>query len=96
MDIANQATGQTQDGLILAGIGGDMDLNWATDWDKYPEVSSCPNASWTDLLCPAEDVFPGISKTYGWGPTFMNIFNADIYAEKQHVNIFYPFANKDD
>lgn len=45
MDIANQATGQTQDGLILAGIGGDMDLNWATDWDKYPEVSSCPNAS---------------------------------------------------
>ncbi|ETW77121.1 hypothetical protein HETIRDRAFT_429464 [Heterobasidion irregulare TC 32-1] len=95
-DVADRATGQTQDGPTLAGIGDDMDIDWAADWDKYPEVSSCPDTARTNPLLLAEDLFPGAGKTYGQAPTFMDTFDADIHAEKRVDNIFYPFANKDD
>ncbi|ETW78381.1 hypothetical protein HETIRDRAFT_325629 [Heterobasidion irregulare TC 32-1] len=95
-DVADCAAGQTQDGPTLAGIGDDMDIDWAADWDKYPEVSSCPDTARTNPLLLAEDLFPGAGKTYGQAPTFMDTFDADIHAEKRVDNIFYPFANKDD
>jgi hypothetical protein len=42
------------------------------------------------------DEFPGASRTYGQGPTFMDEFDKDVYAENRRDNLYYPFASKQD
>lgn len=45
---------------------------------------------------PVVETYPGASKTYGTGPTFMQTFNEDAYAKDREHNLYYPFASKDE
>jgi len=40
------------------------------------------------------EVFPNASQVYGQGDTFMDLFDADVYAEKRKDNIYYPFMSR--
>jgi hypothetical protein len=39
---------------------------------------------------------PEAARVYGTGHTFMNVFDADKYADKRKENLYYPFASKQD
>ena len=43
---------------------------------------------------PVTKLYPGTSKNYGQGHTFMDIFNANQFLAMCEHNIFYPFASK--
>lgn len=40
--------------------------------------------------------FPGASKTYGSGSTFMSQFDLDEHSDKRRDNLYYPFASRAD
>jgi hypothetical protein len=42
------------------------------------------------------DIFPGAAEIYGKGVTFMDLFDQDQHSEKRKINLFYPFASKQD
>jgi hypothetical protein len=43
-----------------------------------------------------KDKYPGAADIYGRGQTFMDRFNADVYAQHRESNVYYPFASKQD
>ena len=45
---------------------------------------------------PFIEVFEGASKTYGKGTTFMAHFDYDKFANERTVNLYYPFASKEE
>ena len=42
------------------------------------------------------EFYPGASKTFGSGPTFMDNFNKDQFSKERQVHSHYPFASKDE
>ena len=42
------------------------------------------------------EVFEGASKTYGKGTTFMAHFDYDKFANERTINLYYPFASKNE
>jgi hypothetical protein len=61
------------------------------DYPEWDVPSSTPG-----LSDPLEEEYAGAAKVYGQGQTFMDRFNADIYAEHRETNLYYPFASKED
>jgi hypothetical protein len=45
---------------------------------------------------PITEVFEGASKTYGKGSTFMEQFDYDRFANERTVNLYYPFASREE
>ena len=45
---------------------------------------------------PITEVFEGASKTYGKGTTFMEQFDNDRFANERTVNLYYPFASREE
>ena len=43
-----------------------------------------------------KEVFEGSSKTYGKGTTFMAQFDYDRFANERTVNLYYPFASREE
>jgi hypothetical protein len=41
------------------------------------------------------EFYPGASKIFGSGPTFMDNFDNDEFSKEQEVHLHYPFASKD-
>lgn len=52
----------------------------------------------SDLDAPAYLVhsFPNASQNFGCGSTFLNNFDADVYASERKSNLYYPFADSRD
>ena len=44
---------------------------------------------------PTVERYPGASRTYSAGKTFMDRFDSDEHADKQATNLYYPFASRD-
>lgn len=42
------------------------------------------------------EVFEGASKTYGKGTTFMGQFDYDRFANERTLNLYYPFASREE
>lgn len=42
------------------------------------------------------DMYPGASRIYGPGTTFMNKFDNDQHADQRRQNIYYPFSSRSD
>lgn len=40
--------------------------------------------------------YEGAAREYGTGTTFMDEFNCDQYAEERIINLYYPFASRDE
>ena len=45
---------------------------------------------------PISEVFEGASKTYGKGTTFMEQFDYDRFTNERTVNLYYPFASREE
>lgn len=41
-----------------------------------------------------EELHPNVPLVIGYGPGFIDIFNADQHAEKRRDNLYYPFSSK--
>jgi hypothetical protein len=42
------------------------------------------------------DEYPGAARIYGYGSTFMDRFDNDVYSTHWVENLYYPFASKQD
>ena len=40
------------------------------------------------------EVYPGVARTYGRGPMFMDEFNGDKHATMQEENLYYPWTSQ--
>ena len=63
----------------------------ATDEDPMINTASSPSNS-----AFFTEFFPGASKTFGSGPTFMDNFDNDQFSKERQVHSHYPFASKDE
>ena len=67
---------------------------------NHPLVTGYPSptSDYLDILQPThyKDIHPNIPSVFGSGPGFMNRFNANPHAEKQHENLYYPFSSKEE
>jgi hypothetical protein len=49
-----------------------------------------------DAIDQRRDLYPEAARVYGKGHTFMDVFDADEYANQRKENLYYPFASKQD
>ena len=63
----------------------------ATDEDPIINTTSSPSNS-----AFFTEFYPGASKIFGSGPTFMDNFDNDQFAKERQVHSHYPFASKDE
>ena len=40
--------------------------------------------------------YPGAAKTFGMGQTFMDKFDADQFSSQRNIQLYYPFASRDE
>lgn len=59
--------------------------------DNQPEVEGSTGSDGS-----ITEVFEGASKTYGEGTTFMAKFDYDQFADERAVNLYYPFASREE
>jgi hypothetical protein len=50
----------------------------------------------SDAINQHRDFYPGAARVYGKGHTFMDVFDADQFANERKENLYYPFASKQD
>ena len=55
--------------------------------DQLPKQEAALPSFYTDF-------FPGASKVFGEGETYMDLFDQDKYANKRMANLYYPFASQ--
>lgn len=60
------------------------------------EMAPGPNETAPGPTDTCREFFPGASKTYGSAPSFMDAFDADLYAKARITNIYYPFTSRAD
>jgi hypothetical protein len=69
----------------------------ATDEDPMIITASETDLSDTGSNSPfVTEFYPGASKIFGSGPTFMDNFDNDQFSEERQVHPHYPFASKDE
>ena len=64
----------------------------ATDEDD-PMISAAPSHSNNPFF---SEFYPGASKIFGSGPTFMDNFDNNQFFEERRAHSHYPFASKDE
>lgn len=57
---------------------------------------SCAEQPSTRTSRPYREDYPGAAKIYGTGPTFMDIFNSDVHSAERKIQLYYPFASKEE
>jgi len=73
--------------------------------DHYDETSPHGNDSpsaavWFSDAAKVSDskyyveAYPDASQVHGHGPTFLDLFDADVFAEYRRDNLYYPFASR--
>jgi hypothetical protein len=69
----------------------------ATDEDRMAIDDPTIDASSSHRNSPFfTEFYPGASKIFGSGPTFMDNFNNDEFSKERDVHLHYPFASKDE
>jgi len=68
---------------------GDIEM---ASLDPEPNPSSNHDANESEY----REEFPGASKVFGSGTTFMDNFDSDGFADLRQENLYYPFASKGD
>ena len=63
-----------------------MEAN-AMEIDNFPSKKPLYHHFYTDF-------FPGASKVFGEGETYMDLFDQDKYANERMANLYYPFASQ--
>jgi len=76
-------------------LNGDWELNGGVLDEPDPPGSHHIPPAYVDID-QHRDFYPSAAHVYRKGHTFMDIFDADQYAEKRNGNLFYPFASKQD
>jgi hypothetical protein len=69
------------------------------DLDPVFEGGESLDAMHIDAGTPTQPVieeYPGASKVFGVGSTFMDKFNSDVHVNKRASNLYYPFASRDE
>lgn len=67
----------------------------AEDFDGM-EIDNQPEVEGGDGHGPITEAFEGASKTYGKGTTFIEKFDYDQFANERTVNLYYPFASREE
>lgn len=68
-------------------------------FDVNMDEASTSLASNSEELNPPKihlEEYPGASRTYGMGKSFMDAFNADEHAKERSQCLYYPFASQDE
>jgi hypothetical protein len=60
------------------------------------EIDNQQEVEASDTHGPIIEGFEGASKTYGEGTTFMAQFDYDQFANERTVNLYYPFASREE
>jgi hypothetical protein len=79
-------------------LNDDWELNGGGPIDELeldpPRIHLVPHAD-SDIN-QRRDCYPTAARVYGKGHTFMDVFDADRFADKRKENLYYPFASKQD
>ena len=68
----------------------DLPLDATIDSCSMMDIDSTPS------MLPFVEKFPGAAQTFGRAPTFMDLFDADLHADKRKRHPYYPFASKEE
>lgn len=91
-DYPEEALDSIDENLILDGDW--METNNLSDNGSAEEVL---NSIKENQTCqPVMELYPGASKNYGQGHTFMDMFDGDQFSSKRQHNLFYPFSSKNE
>ena len=72
-----------------------LEPSMAEDFDGM-EIDNQLEVEGGDSQGPIIEAFEGASKTYGKGTTFIEQFNYDQFANECTVNLYYPFASREE
>jgi hypothetical protein len=79
-------------------LNDDWELNGGGPIDELeldpPRIHLVPHAD-SDIN-QRRDCYPTAARVYGKGHMFMDVFDADRFADKRKENLYYPFASKQD
>ena len=77
----------------------DVDVDFSAEPVAAPRTPTMSEmASHPDIppACHFKERYPNASETYGAGSTFMDVFDQDTHFAERKLNIFYPFASRDE
>lgn len=75
------------------------DITWTGAGEIFHEMDNLDhNMTGSDPRYFASNVeeFPGAGRTFGKGKSFLEDFNSDPYAAEREMNLYYPFASKEE
>jgi hypothetical protein len=64
--------------------------------DQFDPASNMRRIPSSNTIDQCQDFYPEAARVYGEGHTFMDVFDADKFADKRKENLHYPFASKQD
>jgi hypothetical protein len=62
--------------------------------DDWIDTGSVFNVPVGDITEEVTELYPGASKIYGRGHTFMDTFDSDTFSLERQHNLYYPFSSK--